>query len=527
MAESSFSGGHKKRNPSQVSHEISVIGTLRLMSALDQAGLIRDLGCQLDTLLGKAMSMENKVPGSSWDMVNDKDCHQLFTATKERVQKMLQDGSLSESESKPCRIILDSLLILLQRSSFKPDEIKERSPSQGPPRSTESDDQRLIKMAIARSIDQQLRADGRSLNQHEFNALVEAEYVRVKHQLPSAIMQDKQKLPPSKPPVASHQPPQLETVDPRNPWSYDNRQIGLKMGQQQRWPPGNQGFQSGRGHGPKDSREPSYERFMQGQPMHSGQQQPPRTGDPHRILSNERNPMRSSIDAEWNGSGSNPEPPTRRNDTIGPVPPPSNQQQHGVPAPLHHRGMNQLAPARPGSTISDTGSTGSDHNQQQRPRSAASSSGRPAAAAAAAVGPPQSAVNPAPAGLNIDFNLLSNIIQTVKKGGQQPTNNQIQHQQIAPSGGGATNHTESAEENYHQGNTATLNQPQTGMEQQFVAGEEEEFYADFTDEELISLLRNFKTLEPLEQKDLISHMKKLERDEPERVVRLQQAVRRR
>ena len=189
--------------------------------------------------------------------------------------------------------------------------------------------------------------------------------------------------------------------------------------------------------------------------------------------------------------------------------------------------MNQLAQARPGSTISDTGSTGSDHNQQQRPRSAASSSGRPAAAAAAAVGPPQSAVNPAPAGLNIDFNLLSNIIQTVKKGGQQPTNNQIQHQQIAPSGGGATNHTESAEENYHQGNTATLNQPQTGMEQQFVAGEEEEFYADFTDEELISLLRNFKTLEPLEQKDLISHMKKLERDEPERVVRLQQAVRRR
>ena len=53
---------------------------------------------------------------------------------------------------------------------------------------------------------------------------------------------------------------------------------------------------------------------------------------------------------------------------------------------------------------------------------------------------------------------------------------------------------------------------------------EEEFYADFTDEELVSLLKNFKTLEPLEQQDLIAHMKKLERDEPARVQKLKEAI---
>ena len=43
-------------------------------------------------------------------------------------------------------------------------------------------------------------------------------------------------------------------------------------------------------------------------------------------------------------------------------------------------------------------------------------------------------------------------------------------------------------------------------------------------QELISLLANFKTLEPLEQKDLISHMKKLERKDPDRVKRLKEAM---
>ena len=53
---------------------------------------------------------------------------------------------------------------------------------------------------------------------------------------------------------------------------------------------------------------------------------------------------------------------------------------------------------------------------------------------------------------------------------------------------------------------------------------EEDDFIEFTDEELISLLTNFKTLEPLEQKDLIQHMKKLEKKNPERVKRLKEAM---
>ena len=54
--------------------------------------------------------------------------------------------------------------------------------------------------------------------------------------------------------------------------------------------------------------------------------------------------------------------------------------------------------------------------------------------------------------------------------------------------------------------------------------EEEDFYVDFTDEELVSLLKNFKTLEPLEQKDLIGYMKKLESEDPLRVTKLKEAM---
>lgn len=53
---------------------------------------------------------------------------------------------------------------------------------------------------------------------------------------------------------------------------------------------------------------------------------------------------------------------------------------------------------------------------------------------------------------------------------------------------------------------------------------EEDDFIEFTDEELISLLTNFKTLEPLEQKDLIQHMKKLEKKNPDRVKRLKEAM---
>lgn len=386
------------------SNEVSVISTLRLMSALDQAGFIRDLGKQIDEHLGKAVVLENRIPGSSWDLVDVKDFYKLLIATKDRVDNLIKTGTMSESENKVCRIILDNVIILLQRSTLKLEDVVEKKPEV-------IDDQRLIKMAIARTIDQQLTAQGQRLSQEEFNALVEAEYIRVKHQLPSQISQQTQVV---------QKPTALEqNVLSRNPWTYD---ISGQLNQQQHVVP-----------------------------------------QPHGSR-------------EWEGS-----------------------LQFNIPKnnPLPAQGI-QAVPSYPGAISVNL--------------IPAQSPAVPIAASINQVPLLPFAANPSPilpaqsaqAIPNIDWNSLSNIIKTVKSG---PETDQLVDDLSV--------HHENMRSEVE--TTAPVAKPVL---------EEDEFYADFTDEELISLLRNFKTLEPLEQKDLISHMKKLERDEPDRVLRLKEAVHR-
>ena len=414
---------HPDRRSDESTNEVSVISTLRLMSALDQAGFIRDLGRQVDEQLGKAIVLENRALGGSWDMINDKDAYKLFVATKKRVETLIHSGTVSESENKVCRIILDNLIIIMQRSSLVIEDLIEKP-------AEVLDDQRLIKMAIAKTIDQQLTAEGRRLSQQEFNALVEAEYIRVKHQLPSQIATNAPKQPFQ---------PSPQTSEPssrsRNPWSYEHVQP---------YPYDNRPF--------------------------SAFSNPPISNPPPMS-------MPSS-----NSSASDP----------------YLQRMGGVnpPAPVPNMANMNLG-ARPGSVHSDLGSVKSPE---------------PGPSAASA--------------LNIDWNGLSNILKTVKGPSQDPPQPAVNLGNPPP---GYPNmpigipQMPPGNPQVDTRNSAIQPQdPQMPSEP-----EEEEFYADFTDEELISLLRNFKTLEPLEQKDLIAHMKKLEREEPERVLRLKEAVHKR
>ena len=506
-------GSYKTRDSKEESHEVSVIGTLRLMSALDQAGLIRDLGKQLDQLLGKAIVLENKVPESSWDMLHEKDCFQLFTTTKDRVMQVIKAGSLSESESKVCRIILDSLIILLQRSSLTLQDIQEKQH----PAPQVSEDQRLIKMAIARTIDQQLRAEGRRLNQQEFNALVEAEYIRVKHQLPSQIMQDKPQHPAQSRPPSQHTAMQQE-IHPRNPWTYDNSQIGL-MSQQQRSGPGHNGpasIQSNRFPGQQNYSEQRQEP-NQLNPQRGFEQQNAYHQQESNGLARVQDYSRLAVSSPLTGeSWNNREPPMQVSASLG-------------RESTFNSGSNSSnpTPTKAVSTISDSGSAGFDQQQSAGPTVPISQSesfpaptGQSAAAPVSIINQ-SSAIHAEPsqsvAPLNIDFNLLSNIMKTVK-GSKKPLASQSIHSNQQMHSENSQNPSENPQM-HSENHQSVQNLPASVAEE-----EEEEFYADFTDEELISLLRNFKSLEPLEQKDLISHMKKLERDEPDRVQRLKEAV---
>ena len=391
------------------SNEVSVISTLRLMSALDQAGFIRDLGKQVDEHLGKAVVLENRIPGSSWDLVDVKDFYKLLIATKDRVDSLIKAGTVSESESKVCRIILDNVIILLQRSTLKLEDVVEIKP-------VVIDDQRLIKMAIARTIDQQLTAQGQRLSQEEFNALVEAEYIRVKHQLPSQISQQTQ--------VVQKPTSLVQNVSSRNPWTYDN------------------------------SGQINQQKHVVPQPLYGSR------------------------------------------DREGSLP--FNIPQNN---PLPAQGI-QTVPSYSGASLSSSSANLIPSQSPTVPLAAGINQFplQPIAANPSPILPAQSAQTIP----NIDWNSLSNIIKTVKSGPEPD---------------------QSVDDlSVHHENMRSEVEPTAPVAEPVV--EEDEFYADFTDEELISLLRNFKTLEPLEQKDLISHMKKLERDEPDRVLRLKEAVHR-
>ena len=59
-------------------------------------------------------------------------------------------------------------------------------------------------------------------------------------------------------------------------------------------------------------------------------------------------------------------------------------------------------------------------------------------------------------------------------------------------------------------------------EEKVVVKIEADPFDDLTDEELVSLLTNFKTLSQGDQQNLVCYMKKMEQEDPQRVQRLKE-----
>merc|ERR1740128_1536332 len=396
-------------------------------------------------------------------------------------------------------------------------------------------------MAIARALDQQFTAEGRRLSQTEFSALVEAEYIRVKHHLPISgappvqrgqkeeLIQRGQHASPvisGQDAGSGHQGSRLDINRPQPvqrgpPNSANSMEVGLTTSSVLIRPDMNEIPL----HIPGPTPMPAIPQIP---PHIHGQNPRPAI---HSISSHipgqtprpAIHPIPSHIPGQTSRPGIHPIPPQIPGQTsrpaIHPIPthistPTSRPAIHPIPPPV-------------------STSVGLQSMRTVPVKQEVESVSAPVAANA----------------LNIDWNGLSDILKQVKPQQlitpQQPT--LVGPQQVyngPPPGSQLSTGNSSHPVNTSQQPIGKSQRPNdvsnTSIGQQSTNGnaenqaikaepvaepeEEEDFYADFTDEELISLLKNFKSLEPLEQKDLIGYMKKLESEDPERVTKLKEAM---
>ena len=129
----------------------------------------------------------------------------------------MRSGAIPERFQQLSRVSVDNATILLQQSKCKKEEVapKELPPPPSAPSSSSFSPPALsvpdpmeitVKAAIAKSVAEQFRRAGRYVSGEELAKIVDAEYTRVREQLPSEMMKEQQqeRLPPPPPP-----PPQV------------------------------------------------------------------------------------------------------------------------------------------------------------------------------------------------------------------------------------------------------------------------------------------------------------------------------
>ena len=221
-----------------------MIKTLRFLSALED--MLDDLGPQIYTCLGRANSLEvNRGAGSSMSLVDDQNVYRLvhmdyfslnhqfptnqssirlLHSAQEKLDRKMRSGAIPERFQQVSRVSLDNATILLQRSKCKKEDIAEMNRPE-PPMLSASSSSRIsqppsmdvpdpmeitVKAAIAKSVAEQFRRAGRYVTAEELSKIVDAEYTRVREQLPSEVMKEQQQERPS-----AHQPlPQAPAATP-------------------------------------------------------------------------------------------------------------------------------------------------------------------------------------------------------------------------------------------------------------------------------------------------------------------------
>lgn len=176
--------------------DASILDTLRFLKNLETANLLGNLGQKVDELMETALGLEKDEYGSSQLLVDQNECHTFMDQAREMINHKLGAGLVPDRKKPVCRLTINNISILLRQSTCQENEILEidnstpskpdTSKSAMPETAIPIDDAKIIKLKIAETISNELLSSGTQLlNQDEFNSLVEAEYVRIKHHLPS------------------------------------------------------------------------------------------------------------------------------------------------------------------------------------------------------------------------------------------------------------------------------------------------------------------------------------------------------
>lgn len=184
---SSHSAPKISTEQASANNEVSVISTLRLLSALES--LLDYLGPEINVSLGKANSLEvNKGYGASASMINDNSFFTLIDSAREKLQFKMDQNIINQQQLKVSKICIDNIHALMQLSACKIPEGIKKPRSENPTRSSSSalmfdDISDPLKEAITKTVIEEYRKMGREISGSQLNSIVEAQYERIKGQM--------------------------------------------------------------------------------------------------------------------------------------------------------------------------------------------------------------------------------------------------------------------------------------------------------------------------------------------------------
>jgi hypothetical protein len=482
------------------SEQGSVLETLKLLSALEHKYLSQ-FGAKIDQLLALAITKENQTTGLSYNMIHDKECYKLMAKSHEKLQAILQDpkSNLTEGENKVFRIVLNNLVIFKQRTSLKPQDIEDKE--------SIAEKDRLLKMAIARTINEHLTKEGKSVTDDQFSFLIEAEFKRVKQM---QITGESQPGPSKdKSSASQHTPSSRPRSESQNSGQFDEP---VASGSKQQ-PMFGQPLPSGQ--------EDRYSLSGSSSANHSDRRSHGRDPRPSHYDSrpspDPRSPNLDPRSPHYDPRSTNPDPRSSYYDSRSSRYDPRSSRD---PDPRSFQYDPRSTNQEPRSSYNDPRSSSNDpRSSSNDPRSSRDPRASQYDPRSSHYDPRSPNQDPRPSHSDSRSSKYEPGVSHYnprsrpdpRSSHHDPRSSQDPRSSHAP-----------RDARLSGPNPYTDPIPSTSHQQV-----DDDVFIDFTDEELISLLTNFKTLEPLEQKDLICHMKKLETDNPDRVKRLKEAMHKR
>ena len=188
----------RQRQQARPQEEVKVLSLLNLLLhlQLSSKGLLSSCD-RISHLREVALNKESERYDSSQELLHDFECFNLLDLAAETLKTKLDHKEVPELHSPVVKIALEQISIFQKKSSCQKSdilEIERHSPIR-------TDDSSVLKLSITKKIERELQARGKTLSPKEIKSLVDAEYVREKHKLPSNVQNTIKLQPPPSPPL--------------------------------------------------------------------------------------------------------------------------------------------------------------------------------------------------------------------------------------------------------------------------------------------------------------------------------------